>query len=74
MFTSLEGAYELTQPAHRSCEPTPLLPGAAPIAFRPPEVVMHELSNGNAGSLWSQAGDIWAIGSTVSASNSNTHD
>ncbi|ATY62426.1 serine threonine kinase [Cordyceps militaris] len=38
------------------------LPGAAPPTIRPPEVYMHELSDGKMGSVWSKAADVWAIG------------
>lgn len=38
------------------------LPGAAPPTIRPPEVYMHELSDGKVGSVWSKAADVWAIG------------
>ncbi|CAH0050333.1 unnamed protein product, partial [Clonostachys solani] len=41
------------------------LPGATPVANRPPEVVMHMLSNGEIGSVWSKEADIWAIGCMI---------
>ncbi|PNY25068.1 Uncharacterized protein TCAP_04997 [Tolypocladium capitatum] len=50
---------------YRTSEKVPLLPGAAPNAIRPPEVVIHELYKGKAGSIWSKAADIWAVGCTL---------
>ncbi|KID83622.1 Protein kinase domain containing protein [Metarhizium guizhouense ARSEF 977] len=51
--------------AHRLSKTIPSLPGAAPTAIRPPEVVLHELSHGRIGCTWSEAADIWAVGCTL---------
>ncbi|KAK3946019.1 kinase-like domain-containing protein [Diplogelasinospora grovesii] len=51
--------------SYRTSEKVPLLPGAAPEAIRPPEVVVHELYKGKVGSIWSKAADIWAVGCTL---------
>ncbi|KJK81381.1 hypothetical protein H634G_03400 [Metarhizium anisopliae BRIP 53293] len=51
--------------AYRLSKTIPSLPGAAPTAIRPPEVVLHELSHGRIGCTWSEAADIWAVGCTL---------
>lgn len=44
------------------------LPGAAPPTIRPPEVYIHELSDGEAESPWSKEADTWAVGCIVGLS------
>lgn len=51
--------------AYVADEGTPQLPGAAPMAFRPPEMLMAELYQDQAMHPWTRASDVWAIGCTV---------
>ena len=54
-----------TSTAYWEAEAPEELPGAAPPTIRLPEVEMHMLSHGRAGSSWSKEADIWAIGCIV---------
>ncbi|OAA63965.1 DUF1339 domain protein [Cordyceps fumosorosea ARSEF 2679] len=48
--------------AHRFGQQVADLPGAAPLTFRPPEIVMRDKFDDKAGSAWSKSADLWAIG------------
>lgn len=41
------------------------LPGGAPFHIRPPEVILYDITNGKAGTVWSKEADIWALGCAV---------
>ncbi|CCE26817.1 related to dis1-suppressing protein kinase dsk1 [Claviceps purpurea 20.1] len=49
--------------AYRMSQAVPNLLGAAPWMIRPPEFVLEELCDDRIGSTWSEAADIWAVGS-----------
>ncbi|KAG6204766.1 hypothetical protein E4U50_005068 [Claviceps purpurea] len=49
--------------AYRISQAVPNLLGAAPWMIRPPEFVLDELCDDRIGSTWSEAADIWAVGS-----------
>ncbi|KAL2276584.1 hypothetical protein FJTKL_00757 [Diaporthe vaccinii] len=41
------------------------LPGGAPFHIRPPEVILYDVTDGKAGTVWSKEADIWALGCTI---------
>ncbi|KAG6359868.1 hypothetical protein INS49_010921 [Diaporthe citri] len=41
------------------------LPGGAPFHIRPPEVILYDITEGKAGSVWSKEADIWALGCAI---------
>ncbi|KAG6109014.1 hypothetical protein E4U31_007218 [Claviceps sp. LM219 group G6] len=49
--------------AYRMSQADPNLLGAPPKMIRPPEALLHELFDGRVDSTWSEAADIWAVGS-----------
>lgn len=45
------------------------LPGGAPFHIRPPEVILYDITEGKAGSVWSKEADIWALGCAIYPAN-----
>lgn len=51
-------AYAINQPPRQ-------LPGGAPFTIRPPEVIIYDITDGKAGSVWGEKADIWTLARTV---------
>ncbi|EJP65849.1 CMGC/SRPK protein kinase [Beauveria bassiana ARSEF 2860] len=51
--------------AHKTSEEAVMLKGSMPAMMPPPELLMHDLSNGDLRSPGSQAADVWVIACTI---------